>query len=390
MRPIAVLSGLVILLAFAGSSGAQPKPEPMYQGKKAAEWVEVLVNDPSARQRALAATALGKIWAEYKYEPALTTLGRAIRLDTSPAVRVQALNIIAGLEPDAVKKPLGADKQSVADDLVAAAKAEKEPRVRKDLATTIGLFPDAAKRAVEPLRSFLKDADPATRTAAANALGRVGVNAKEALADVLPLLNDPEAAVRRSAVFALARIAPDDVAAGSALARLLATEKDKDVRREIVISLGLFTERSGLVVQAVAGMMADPDLETRRLAVRALGRFGMSASPVADELLKVAKSDKDKEVRVDAVRAFAAAVGPDALKGRVKDLYPILDGDPDFEVRLAVVEELGALGNALKGDTETMAALQKRLNDPAAKVRTGAAEAIKRIETRSKPPEKKP
>jgi HEAT repeat protein len=171
---------------------------------------------------------------------------------------------------------------------------------------------------------------------------------------------------------------------------LLATEKEREVRREIVTSLGLFTERSGLLVQAVAGVMADPDIELRRAAVRALGRFGLSASPVADEIIKLAKTDKDKEIRVDAVRAFAAAIGPEGVKGRVKDMFPILEGDPDYEVRLAVVEELGALGNAIKGDAETMAALQKRLNDPAAKVRTAAAEAIKRIETLPKPPDKKP
>jgi HEAT repeat protein len=362
----------------------------MYQGKKAAEWVDVLVNDASARQRALAASALGKIWAEYKYEPALTTLGRAIRLDTSPAVRVQALTVIAGLEPDVVKRPLGTDKQSVADDLVAAAKAEKEPRVRKELAATMSFFPDAAKNAVDALTGYLKDAEPATRASAATALGRVGVTAKPALGEFLPLLNDTEPSVRRAAVFALARIAPDDTAAGSALARLLATEKERDVRREIVISLGLFTERSGLVVQAVAGMLTDADIDTRRAAVRALGRFGTSAGPAADDILKVAKSDKDKDVRVDAVRAFAAVVGPEGLKARVKDVFPILDGDPDYEVRLAAVEELGALGNAIKGDAETLAALQKRLNDPSAKVRTAAADAIRRIETLPKAPEKKP
>src|SRR5438309_11306927 len=114
MRPALFLSGLFALGAFAATVAGQPKPEPMYQGKKAAEWVDVMVNDPSARQRALAATALGKIWAEYKYEPALTTLGRAVRLDASPAVRVQALAIIGGLEADVVKRRLATDKQSVA------------------------------------------------------------------------------------------------------------------------------------------------------------------------------------------------------------------------------------------------------------------------------------
>src|SRR5262249_58028907 len=87
-------------------------------------------------QRARAAIALGTLWAEHRYEPALPTLGRAIRVDASPAVRVQALSVVAGMDPLDVKKKVGDDKRSLADDLVQALESEKEPRVRRGLAGT--------------------------------------------------------------------------------------------------------------------------------------------------------------------------------------------------------------------------------------------------------------
>ncbi len=385
MRPF-----LMLLTVICSIAAAQPEPEPMYQGKKAAAWVDTLLSDPSARQRALAATALGKIWGEFKYEPGLEALGRAVRLDTSAAVRVQALTVIAGLEADIVKRPLGADKRSLTDDLVVAASTEKDERVRKTLASTIALFPEASKRSVESMTGYLKDADPTTRIAAATSLGRTGSNAKSALAALLPLLRDADAGVRRAAVFAIARVAPDDVAAGTALAELLITEKELAVRQELLHSLGLCTERSGIMVQAVSRILSDPDQELRRLAVLTLGRFGPAASTVADEILKIAKTDKSKQLRVEAIRTFSAAVGPEGLKKRLSDLFAIMDEDPDFEVRLTVVGEIGALGNSLKGDTETLAALKRRLNDPSARVRTAAADAIKRIETPASSPDKKP
>jgi HEAT repeat protein len=122
--------------------------------------------------------------------------------------------------------------------------------------------------------------------------------------------------------------------------------------------------------------------------VRSLARFGPAASPAADAILKAAREDKEKEIRIAAVRAFSAALGP-GLKSRIKDLYPVLD-DPDPEVRIACIEEIAGLGNSLKEDAETLGVLRKKLSDPQSKVRQTAAEAIKRIERVPPPPEKKP
>ena len=94
----------------------------------------------------------------------------------------------------------------------------------------------------------------------------------------------------------------------------------------------------------------------------------------ADDLLKLATTDKDKGLRLDGVRGFASAHGP-ALKQHVGKLLPLMASDMDFEVRLAIVEELGALGNEVKDDKAVMEALRLRLSDPQVKVREAAAVA---------------
>lgn len=384
MHPALLSLGFVALLGAAPQAAvAFPPPEdPEYQGKKGSAWVDTLLNDPSARQRTLAASALGSLWKDgkSKYKPALAALGRAVKSDASPAVRSKALSVISTFAADDVTDFL-------ANDLVDALATEKDPRLRKELATAVALFPDVAKKGVAPLTGYLKDADPATRAAAADALGRAGPAAKDSVAELLPLLKDAEPSVRRAAAFALGRVSEDDAAAASALAKLMADEKDAAVRREAVVSLGLLSDRSGLVIQAVAGALSDSDVETRKAAVRALARFGAASSPAADALLKAAREDKEKDIRVAAVRAFSVALGP-GLRARIEELYPVLD-DPDPEVRCACIEEIAGLGNALKDDDDTLCKLKKKLRDPHSKVRQTAADAIKRIE-RVPPPEKKP
>ena len=109
-----------------------------------------------------------------------------------------------------------------------------------------------------------------------------------------------------------------------------------------------------------------------------------------EQLLKLATDSKDKGLRIDAVRAFGSALGPD-LKARLKDVIRIMENDAEFEVRLAALEEIAALGTELKEDKDTIAALRKRQSDPQVKVREAAAVAIRRIEKKpEKPADKKP
>jgi HEAT repeat protein len=378
MRAAVVCSAVLFGLALAASSARPADSDPEYDGKKASVWVDTLRNDTSARKRAMAVTALGRVWADHQYKDALPSIGRALRLDASPAVRSQAAVVIGQLKPE--------DARSVASDILDAIKGEKESRVRREIAAALSRFPEIAKTAVSPLTEVLKDPDATARAAAAEALGVAGPAAGDAAADLLPLLADAEKPVKLAAVIALGRIAPEDpTTVGGPLVKMLATEKDVDLKRELVTSLGLLGDKSETVVVALGGVLGDPDEESRQRAARVFGTFGTAGKPAADALLKVAGNLKEKKgLRVDAVRAFGSALGP-GLRERAKDLIALLEKDPDFEVRIAIVEEFAALGHDVKDDKETIAALRRRMSDPQVKVREAAAQAIERI---NKPPKK--
>jgi HEAT repeat protein len=379
----AVTRGVGIAFAVGLVVGpARPSdPDPEVDGKKASAWVSVLQSDTSARKRSLAVTALGKAWNDKRFPDALPAIGRAVRLDASAAVRATAAGVLGNLKTE--------DAKSVAVDLVDAAKGEKESRVRKELAAALAQHPPIARTVIVPLTDFLKDPEAATKAAAADALGRCGTFAKAASPELLVLIADADKGVRQAAVFALGRIGPDDPKVGIELSKLLGGEKELDVRREVVTSLGLIGSPSPEAVAAVTKVTSDADLELRRSAVRVLGGFGAAAKSAADAILKLALNPKeDKAARIDGVRAFAAVLGPE-LKTRAKELLPLLDPtkEPEFEVRLAVVEELGGGGPEMKGEKDVMAAIRARQTDPQVRVRQAATAALKRIEL---PAPKKP
>jgi HEAT repeat protein len=391
---------LAVAVGFTRADDADPQ----FDGKTVSQWIDVVQNDASARKRSLAVEALGKIWAAKRHKDAIPNVCRALRVDASAAVRAQAALVLAGLR--ATDKDLGSKA------LIDALGAEKESRVRKEIIAAMAKYPEVCAAGVEPLTAALKDPDPAVKVAAAEALAAAGgqakTMAKSAAPGLLPLLRDPEKAVRVAAVYALGRIQPEGASAvAETMAAMLAAEKDADMRRELVTALDLLAEKSEPVVKALTAALADADDEVRRRAARVLGTFAASAAAAADELLKVATTDKVKDIRVDAVRAFGSALGPTGVKARLKDLRPLMDPakQPDFEVRLAVVDEIAALGwehlgadlasadPAVKEAAQaTITALRVRQADPQLKVREAAGLAIRKIEKKVEPkkdPEKK-
>jgi len=221
-----------LLAASSGSLAARADDDPVFDGKSAAAWVDILQNDSSARKRAIAATALGELRLKHRVKDLHKDLGRSLRVDSSVAVRVQCATVIAGLKADDIK--------DIEFELVEALKAEKESRVRKELAILMGRYPDIAKRVVGPLATILKDGDAPARVAAADALAKVGPAAKEAANALLPLLNDADKSVRQAAIFALGRIEPENPTfVVAALLKRFGEEKDADLRREVIVSVKL-------------------------------------------------------------------------------------------------------------------------------------------------------
>src|SRR5262245_26223200 len=239
-RPLLLFVATAVL--FASSAAArQDDKDPAYDGKKGSAWVESLVNETSARKRALAVEALAKLWMEKQYEQALPNIGRALRLDSSAAVRAQAAVVLGALRDRDIEK--------VAKDLATALEGEKESRVRKQIAAVMTRHPIVAKLAIPALTAALKDPEPATRIAVAEALAQAGPDAKAAAVNLAPLLGDEDKGVRLAAVAALGRVAPEGAPAiAEAMCKMLGTEKDLDMRTELVTSLGLLGEKSADVV----------------------------------------------------------------------------------------------------------------------------------------------
>src|SRR5581483_4666866 len=124
MRRAVVCITAALGLGLAAAPARPADSDPEYDGKKASAWVDTLRNDSSARKRATAVVALGRLWADHQYKDALPTIGRALRLDASPAVRAQAAVTIGRLKPE--------DARSIESDILDALKGEKESRVRRE------------------------------------------------------------------------------------------------------------------------------------------------------------------------------------------------------------------------------------------------------------------
>ncbi|QEG26977.1 putative lyase [Gemmata obscuriglobus] len=389
--------GVCVLVAFValtnGAARADDK-DPVYEGKKFSQWVSTVQNDKSARQRALAVDALSKIWLLEPRTDAISHITATLRTDPSAAVRAQCAIVLAGLRENDMER-------HGAKPLIEVLRTEKESRVRKEIIAAMSKYPAVCAAGVESLIAVLKDAEPGVRVQAAEALALAGAKANSAAGPLAELLKDGEKPVRVAAVYALGRIAPEaGTTIAEALAAMLATEKEADIKREVLASLGLLGEKSGPVVTALTAALADKDDDVRRGAARTLGTLGTAAAGATDELFKVLTTDPTKDIRVDAVRAFGSALGPNGVKARLADLRPLLDPkkQPDYEVRLALIEEVAALGyehlgadllstdKAVKAAAEeTLRALRLRLADPQVKVREAAGIAVRKIEKKPEP-----
>ncbi|OWK46438.1 HEAT repeat domain-containing protein [Fimbriiglobus ruber] len=360
----------VALAAIAPCTRADDDPE--FNGRKMTEWMRLLKEDTTPRIRRAAAVALGQIGAENRPQLPiiLGALGRALRNDAAPVVRQQAAAVLGQQKDESALV--------VVPDLTESLRVEKEPGVRREVATALGRYGKFAKPAVIPLTASLKDTDPAVRAAAADALGRIGADASAALPELSPLLKEKDKSVRQAAVFALGRIEPDDkTGPADTLIGMLMSETDLDIRRELVLALGFLGEKTVSVVASLAGVLAqDKDVELRREVVLILAKFGPVSRSAESELKKAFREDKDKLIRAYAVRALGAAYGTDSPQ-LITLLAEGLKADPDFEVRVAIAEELGATGQYGKA---ALPYLRQAQRDPQIKVREAATAALKQIE----------
>lgn len=366
----AVLLSFLLSLMVTAPSITQ---EPSYNGRTLSEWQAMLKEDPVPRKRRAALVALGQLGQSHaEHLPAIVLLaGKTLRNDSAAVVREQAATLLGQQKVDEVVL-------ATLPDLVESVRIERELPVKKQVTQILGRFGKSAGTAVPALLSNLTmEQDAGLRAATAEALGRIGPEAKSAASALLPLLQEKDIPLRRAAIFALGRIEPDDAKAVSeALVKRVTDDPEAPLRLEAVQSLGFLGEKTELVVRAVASRLTEPEAEFRVVASLTLAKFGSSLAVVRPELQKAFTSDADKQVRLNLVRVLTQASGEDRSTV-IPLLAERLTADQDFEVRLAIAEELGTYGAAAKA---ALPALRIAQRDSQVKVREAATRAIKLIE----------
>ena len=376
---IPLLALALIALGTPVSSAADTNPE--YNGKKLSEWEDMLRMEQNARLRRVALISMGQIASDNALDSALVrkimvAVGRALKMDNTASVRRQAAEVVNAMAVKLLEDIKNSDTASVILDLSENLRVEKDTEVRREVAVALGRFGEKSKGAATTLADVLTDKDPATRAAAADALGRIGVGAGAAADALILLLKDADKGVRAAAIFALGRIDPEEPSkVSTALVSLVKSEPDVELRRAVVVSLGILGDRSPATVIGTAAGLQDADVDVRRQAAIALAKFTGGGKLVEKELKKAFEEDKDKQVRGAALRALCEGFGSDA-KLLIPTIVARLKVEPEFDVRIAIIEELSALGADGK---DALPALREAQKDPQTKVREAAGGAIKRI-----------
>lgn len=356
--------------------------EPEFNGRSMNAWLTDLKEAKVPRLRRGAAVALGQIMSgDVDAEAHLTVLralSRTLRTDGDVAVREQAALVIAQQDLSEADELVG--------DLGEAMRTEKEPRVLRQIALTLGRVGEDAKGASTSLINALSNTDASVRSASADALGRIGTSVTKATDSLLKLLVDPDETVRQSTIFALGRVEnPDPKTIAKALVERLSKESDVDLKTEIVLSLRFLGENDEPIMTPMAELLKADDEKLRNSVAESLGEFGLGIKPIRPALEDAITNDESLEVRLNALHSLCKAHGTQA-----KELIPFLltrmKNDQNFEVRAAVARELGAMGKAGK---EALPALSQARSDPQLTVREAAAAAITQITppTKPKPPQ---
>jgi HEAT repeat protein len=195
---------------------------------------------------------------------------------------------------------------------------------------------------------------------------------KKASEWVKQLLDDPKPARRQTALLALEALAPQTKRAMEGVVLAVRSEKDADVRKEVVRLLGRLDPMSQVAMQALADVLReDGDAGVRETAALGLGRLDRTASRAAVGVLVSALKDAAGPVRAASAEALGR-LGADAAVG--VDNLTVLLKDPETGPRIYACYALGQIGAASRPAVPEMARLLK--SDPSLDVRRTAAKAF--------------
>lgn len=339
----------------------------------------------SAETRAEAAESLGDLEMAEAVEPLIGALS-----DKDASVREAAARGLWN-SSEVAKAAIPALRKTLADE---------EPAVVMCAAGALIAMDEDASTMDEELRGVLRRGDEVDRFLAARAL--IGIEPGDKLAGPIvdylrrnvPDPNDWRNSSSRSNSFdmgkkALRKLAEtnDRKAIPPLMARL--QENPTHLTEPILIALGDFKPRPDKWVETLLGLLNSPVPDVREAAVDLLGKqtaaadVKLWAKPVSRLV-----TDKEKEVRNDAIRALKNA------KGLALDaIGPVIQAvrtETDADVREDAAEAVGEIGDAeFAIDTAVKAAAAKEAlpiltaaveKDPSIDVRTKALKSIDKLQ----------
>jgi HEAT repeat protein len=256
------------------------------------------LEDPSTVVRRQAARLLLNGGHERGVGPALT----AALQDRDNQVRVFAAEALlrVGLRPEGIARAL------------AGALQDPDPQVRRSAAQALRRTGGGAKTAVRELRQALRDKNNMVRVKAAEALLYLNGSDESVIPPLIEALEEDDDAVSKGAALCLGRFGPRAKAAIPALVKRLANPEvsralvriGPDSIPELIKALKDRTRRGPAIgalfelgkekeaVRALIEDLEDKTYNVRRIAARALSRFGTNANGAIPALIAILNDRK--------------------------------------------------------------------------------------------------
>ena len=232
---------------------------------------------------------------------------------------------------------------------------------------------DAARSAPALISVLATDTDEYSRREAAQALGKMSLEASVAQAPLLRALSDSDANVRLWSVRALGSLRPSATSALPELARMAASDRDRDARAAALEVIEKVSPGSPETIAALRNALSDREFRVRYTAVLALGRAGPAARAAIGDLTAIAANDADATIKSAAV--FALGELGVRTPESVSALLAALSSSDSF-TRYSAVKSLHDLAPA---DSRVAPALIAALEDSDPHVRKWAIRALGRM-----------
>jgi cyclophilin family peptidyl-prolyl cis-trans isomerase/HEAT repeat protein len=252
-----------------------------------------------------------------------------------PEVRAQAADAIGqasqGWRTTPPARRTALSPESVVETLVGRLKVEADPEVRAAITESIGRLPYATSEQVGTATRVLVQVAPS-----------------ETVIDRLGIATGLDDLVRFNR-----SLLPDRAGVIAKLQSLAGSDPSRDarVRRQALEALSNFGAPDAIDDGLLARVASDPDMQVRRLAMRAAGT---RPTAIPRELLAKGVTDDASMVRVEALGALGS-IGDDSVCGFARGAA----ADREIHVALRAIDELARCG----GSDESVALLEHIAND---------------------------